>query len=73
MLEKKLAIFEPGRHRKPGTMVYKCRRCNQQLVIDTKKLGHYHIICMDCATDSEIDASDAVVRKGYVQRNLAQL
>ena len=73
MFERKLAIFEPGRHRKPGTMVYKCRRCSQQLVIDTKKLGHYHIVCIDCASEKELESSDVVKRKGYRQQSLAQL
>lgn len=73
MLDKKLAIFEPGRHRKPGTMVYKCRRCKESLVIDTEVLGHYHVICLDCASDNELEKSEVVERKGYVQRNLAQI
>lgn len=73
MIGNKLAVYEEGETRKPGTMLHSCRRCSKELRVETKKVGEYRIICVECASDKDLEKAELVERRGYRQKNLAQI
>jgi len=73
MIGNKLAVYEAGEGREPGTMLHSCRKCSKKLRVDTKKVGIYRVICLECASEKDLEKAEVVERRGYRQKNLAQI